>query len=146
MKKSSKIILRVIAAFIGILWAVFYWFWTMALTGGGHGNFVWLGILVLVEFGGLFFPLMAVLMLDLRSKLVQTIFGALTMFNIIGSIVLIFLWIQGFYPFSDGDYLKTDRTLIMLSAPVHFLPAAIFFTVLIIAICRDHDWAIEDLI
>ena len=62
----SLAVKRIIAGAIGLLFAVVYGLWTMMLTGGGHGNFIWCLLFLFVEFVGLYFPLMAILAVDLR--------------------------------------------------------------------------------
>lgn len=68
---------RLTGALIGLIYAVLYGFWTMLLTGGGHGNFLWFMLFFFGQFVGLFFPLMGFLVVDLRSKWAKVLFGGL---------------------------------------------------------------------
>ena len=125
---------RIIAALIGIAYAAAYWFWTMLITGGGHANFIWVFLFFFVEFAGIYFPLMAVLAVDLSSRLVKIVFGSLIAFNVIGSSLMILAWITG----ATGDSLDDFSTTIsiigvgsfLFSTFLHFLPTLAFSVML----------------
>ena len=134
---SSQATKRVIAGIIGFAYAVTYGFWTMLLTGGGHGNFVWFGMFLFVEFFGLYFPLMAVLAVDLRSFIIKVVFGTLIAFNLIASSVMVFGWITETEPVRNGltDFerrLQLDGVgFIIIEITVHLLPTLIFAFLLV---------------
>jgi len=100
------------------------------VTGGGHGNVIWLYLFVIVEFVGLYFPLMAILSVDLRPTAVMIVSGALWIFNVVASIAIIIAWILGITGESLDDFGKTLEAMGPLSLAVcvivHFLPTAIF--------------------
>ena len=127
---ASSTIKRIIAAVCGLIYAVIYGFWTMLATGGGHGNFVWFVLFLYVDLLGFYFPLMAALMADLRDKSILNLFGILGLLNLIGSIILIAVWIFGVWEDSLGS-LSEDRehmsgTQLLFCSFVHFLPTIIF--------------------
>ena len=128
---TSKTVKQLIRGAIGALYAFVYGLWTMLITGGGHGNFVWLMMFLFVEFFGLYFPIMAVLSVDLRSRATKLVFGSLILFNLIGSFVLIGGWIFDTSDKSSRDFAKAwergDFSSILFCVVVHFLPT-IFFT------------------
>lgn len=148
MKPDSKTWKRLSAGIAGLLYAGLYGFWTMLATGGGHVNFIWLFLFLFAEFFGLYFPLMAVLAVDLRRRFTQIIFGGLIAFNLIVSSVLIYGWITE--PGSDrpSDFSRTVRANgyggVIVYAAVHFLPTIIFAVFLILATARDKPASSDD--
>lgn len=108
----------------------------MLLTGGGHGNFIWFMMFLLIEFFGLYFPLMAVLSIDLRSLLIKIIFGSLIGFNLIASSIMIYGWITEVGENGKpSDFSKMVQVSgiesIVICAAAHFLPTVIFAFLLI---------------
>lgn len=57
---------RLIFAAVGFAYAFIYGFWTMFITGGGHGNFLWLMLFFFGYIAGLFFPIAGFIIADLR--------------------------------------------------------------------------------
>ena len=144
---ASKTVKQIIRAAIGALYAVVYGIWTMLATGGGHGNFVWFIMFLYVEFFGLYFPIMAVLSGDLRSRTNKIVFGSLILFNLIASIVLIGSWVSGI----SGESLDVFDKMwergsgsILVCAVVHFLPTVFFTFQLINALYYGSDSIVED--
>lgn len=123
---------KLIAALVGLIYAVVYGFWTMSITGGGHGNFIWLGLFVFIEFFGLYFPLMIVLAFDLRSQLRKIIFGSLIAFNLVASTVMILGWATETETAGErpSDFAKMIQIngigFVIFCALAHFLPTIIF--------------------
>jgi hypothetical protein len=139
MKPSSKFWKRLAAGFVGLAYAALYGFLTMLATGGGHGNFIWLMLFVFVEFFGIYIPLMAILAVDLRSRFVKIVFGALIGFNIVASCILIGGWIT-----EAGENSDFSRQMEIngfesfpIFAALHFLPTFVFGLLLIRAIWRS---------
>lgn len=126
---------RVIAAFAGSVYAVIYGFWTMLLTGGGHGNFVWIGLFIFVEFFGLYFPLMAFLTFGLKSFSAKLIYTSLILFNLLASTVMILGWITEPATERASDFDRTVQLdgigFVLITATIHFLPTLIFAGVLV---------------
>jgi len=147
---SSLTTKRIIAGAIGLLYAVIYGFWTMLATGGGHGNFIWFMLFLFVDFCGLYFPLMAVLAVDLRSFMVKVIFGALIGFNLIASVIMIVGWMTetetaGRSPSDFERMMQANGIGVLIFCIVaHFLPTLIFAFLLIRSIHFGTSLADED--
>ena len=139
---------RLIAGVGGVLYAVVYGFWTMIATGGGHVNFIWLFLFILVDFFGLYFPFMTLFAVDLRSKLKKIIFGSLIGFNLIASSIMIFGWVNEPTTDRPSDFSRAIRANgtegILLCAALHFLPTIIFTFFLIKSILRADPRPEED--
>ena len=141
MKPVPMLLKRFAAGVIGVLYAVLYGFWAMLATGGGHVNFIWLFLFFIVGFFGLYYPVMAVLLVDLRKRLLKMIFGSLIGFNLIVSVVMIVGWITE----KDGDRPSDYSRMVqhngiegvLLCGSLHFLPTLVFAFMLIRAITRD---------
>jgi hypothetical protein len=138
---SSLAIKRIIAGAIGLLFAVVYGFWTMLITGGGHGNFVWFMMFMTVEYFGLYFPVMSVMAVDLRSKLTKIVFGSLIGFNLFASSILLLCWVIGIpvgKAVEMNDFSEMLRIngigWILVCAAAHFLPTIIFLVLLVKAL------------
>jgi hypothetical protein len=130
----STIRKRVIAGIVGIVYAVAYGFWTMLITGGGHGNFIWLFLFLFPEFLGLYFPLMLVLSVDLRSIFAKSLYGALIAFNLVVSAIMINGWVSE--PGNDdrpSDYSRMVEIngigTVLFMAALHFLPTLVFLLI-----------------
>ncbi len=95
MKARSITLRRLAAGFAGLIYAALYGFFAMFATGGGHGNFVWLFSFIFIEFFGIYFPVMGVLAVDLGSRFTKVIFGSLIIFNVIGSLLMLWGWTRG---------------------------------------------------
>ena len=134
------ILRRILAGLGGLVYAAAYGFWTMLATGGGHGNFVWLGLFVFVYLFGIYFPLMAILAVDLRSRLVKMIFGGLIAYGLLGSVLLIGAWITNATEGSLDDFNKLwsqSPELVLACGAIHFLPIIFFSLLLILAIFKS---------
>jgi hypothetical protein len=145
---TSKTVKRLIRGAIGTLYAVVYGVWTMLATGGGHGNFIWFILFMFVEFFGIYFPVMAVLSVNLRPRMTKIVFGSFIFFNLTASFVLIGSWISGFSSESLDDFTKTwergGATTIIFCAVVHFLPTIVFAILLINALYDSSDAPDDD--
>ncbi len=131
MSKTKK---QIIWGAIGLLYAFVYGFFTMLATGGGHGNFIWFILFLTVEFIGLYFPLMAILAVDLRRRATKMIFGTLIGFNLIASSVVILGWIQELPDGKPTDFQKMTQygvKGVIFNVAVHFLPTILFAGLLI---------------
>jgi hypothetical protein len=127
---------EVIAGIAGLVYAAIYGFWTMLATGGGHGNFIWIGLFIFVEFLGLYFPIMAVLAMNLRSRMTKIVFGSLILFNLVASVIMILGWITE--AGEDGRPSDFSRQMeisglgvILFCGAFHLLPTAFFGFLLI---------------
>lgn len=131
---------RLIAGAIGVVYAIIYGFWTIMATGGGHGNIIWLLLFIFTEFCGLYFPVMAVLAVDLRGSIPKIIFGTLLALNLTASSLLIADWVTE-DPARQGDFSRLIERghieLILFSAAVHFLPTLVFAFLLVRSIILD---------
>jgi hypothetical protein len=125
---------NIVAAIIGIAYAVLYGLWTAIATGGGHVNFIWFWMFFTIEMFGLYFPLMTVLAVNLRSQLTRMLFGCLITANVIASSLMIYGWVNE--PPSDqmSDFERSLRVNgyggLMFCGMLHFLPAGIFYFLL----------------
>ena len=133
------ILRRILAGLGGLVYAAAYGFWTMFATGGGHANFVWLFLFVFVYLFGIYFPLMAVLAVDLRSRIVKIIFGSLIVYSLLGSVLLLGAWITDATEGSLDDFNKMwtwYRETVLVCGAIHFLPIIFFSVLLIVAIFK----------
>jgi hypothetical protein len=139
MRLTSEIWKRVIAGLIGVAFAICYGFWTMLATGGGHVNFIWLLLFIFVEFFGLYFPIMAILSVNLRPLITKVVFGSLVGFNLFASVLMIVDWI-GDRSEEVTDFARTLRSngyeTVVICGAIHFLPTIVFAALLIRSIIR----------
>lgn len=143
----SLAVKRIIAGAIGLLFAVVYGVWTMMLTGGGHGNFIWFIAFLTAGLLGLYYPVMTFLAVDLRPLLAKVIFGSLIGFNLIVSLTWIIKWVT-----ESGDGRPTDFQkmwqmgpgLVIFSALAHFLPTIIFLFLLTRSVIFDSSFSDDD--
>lgn len=145
---TSKTVKQLIRAAMGVLYAFAYGLWTMLPTGGGHGNFIWFMVFFFVEFFGLYFPIMAALSVDLRSRTTKLVFGSLILFNLIGSLVLIGGWIFDTSDKSSRDFANAwergNFSFALFCVFIHFLPTIFFAFQLIKAMYSGTDSPDED--
>lgn len=122
----------------------------MLATGGGHGNFIWFLMFMFIEFVGLYFPLMAVLAINLKSFIVKVIFGSLIGFNLIASTIMIIGWIfeTETYGRDVNDFERMLQVngigMVIFSTGAHFLPTVIFLFLLIRSILFGTSLTDED--
>lgn len=131
---ASLAVKQIIAGAIGLLFAFVYGLWTMMLTGGGHGNFIWFILFLTAGLLGLYYPLMAVLAVDLRSLIAKVIFGSLIGFNLVVSLFHIIKWITEAADGRPTDFQKMWKMgafWVVFSVFAHFLPTIIFLFLLI---------------
>lgn len=74
---------RLIGLCIGLVYALVYGLFTMFITGGGHGNFLWLLLFVFSYFFGLFFPISGFLIVDLQPIWAKAVLGMLLVLHIV---------------------------------------------------------------
>ncbi|HQZ94789.1 MAG TPA: hypothetical protein PK108_14850 [Pyrinomonadaceae bacterium] len=113
---------RVIGAVVGLIYAVLYGFWTMLITGGGHGNFLWFMLFAIAEFLGLFFPVVGFLVVDLHPKWAKIIFGGV----LIASVFLTaYLILGGLGEDGTADLIKSwnrDQFGFIFFSVIHIAP------------------------
>jgi hypothetical protein len=148
MISESNVRKRIIAAAVGIVYAIVYGFWTLLGTGGGHGNFIWLMLVIFPGLLGIYYPLMAVLAVDLRPFAAKVVFGSLLGLNTITSIMLIAGWIGGSESEGRSDFEKTVNAIgfggIVFSAVFHFVPTLFFLIILLRAATGGGSVAEDD--
>ncbi|MBK7932781.1 MAG: hypothetical protein IPK01_04640 [Acidobacteria bacterium] len=123
----------------------------MMITGGGHGNFIWFLLFLFVEFVGIYFPLMAILAVDLRSFLAKILFSSLICFNLIVSSIMIIGRMTesgGARPTDFQKMWQMGAGWVVFAAFAHFLPTIIFLFLLIRSIVfgsslSDNDEAVS---
>ena len=120
---------RLRAVLIGCGFTVVYGLWSAAITGGGHGNFIWLLMFIFVEFFGLYFPVMGALAVDLTSRTIRIVFASLLLFNLHASAVLRVGWMT---EVEDGGRTEYSRILevsglgfVIFCIIIHFLPTIV---------------------
>jgi hypothetical protein len=119
---------RVIGGVAGLGYAICYGFWTMLLTGGGHGNFIWMILFFTAYFFGLFFPVMGALVVDLRSVIAKAVFGTFLFVSLLINVIMITPILLGSPGDTTTDFEKSlarDTAMVIFSAIVHFLPLAV---------------------
>ncbi|MEO7660700.1 MAG: hypothetical protein ABIV48_13885 [Pyrinomonadaceae bacterium] len=145
---TSLSVKRTYAVAIGVVYAVIYGFWTMLATGGGHGNFIWFLLFLFVEFGGLYFPLMVALSVNLKPFLVRVIFGSLIAFNLIVSSIMIVGWANESRVDGPSDFEKMMQIYglpeFLIFPVAHFFPTLIFAFLLIRSMLFDRSLAEKD--
>lgn len=135
---------RIIWGVVGVAYAVVYGLWTAIATGGGHVNFVWIGLFMFVEFFGLYFPIMTILAVDLRSRITKIIFGSLIIFNLVASTIMILGWMtETGNADRASDFPRALRANgvsgIVVQTIVHFLPTMVFVFILIRSILYSNS-------
>lgn len=125
---------RLIGAAVGFGYAVLYGFWTLLITGGGHGNFLWAFLFFSAYIFGLFFPAMGFLVVDLRPLWARMI-GLLICFLV--SVLTTYHLIVGLTDVGDGarnDILESwNRSSLgfVVMSVIHVLPLLVFIVLLI---------------
>lgn len=125
---------RVIGGLLGLGYAIGYGFWTMLLTGGGHGNFIWMILFFTAYLFGLFFPIMGALAVDLRPIVIKSAFGTLLFVSVLIHVLIIAPALSGGPGDLTADLQKSwarGPLMVIFSATVHFLPIAILSLVLV---------------
>ena len=129
---TSIAVKRLIAGIAGLTYGVVFGSWTLLGTRGWHGNVIWFFLFLFAGLLGLYFPLMAVLAVDLRSRIVKAIFGSLIGFNLVITTVMISAWVTetgGYTPPHDFSITVQANGIgvVLICAAAHFLPTLIFF-------------------
>ncbi len=125
---------RIIAAGVGLFYAFVYGVWTLMLTGGGHGNFIWFFLFFSAGLLGFYYPVMAFLVLDLRPLVTRVISGSLIGFNLTVSVIWIIKWVTELDGNRPTDFQKMWQMApgwVLFAAFVHFLPTVIFLFFLV---------------
>lgn len=74
MTDQTHIALRIVGGFVGILYAAISFFLSMNTFAGGHGTAFFLLMWLPFPFGLLFFPVIAVIAADLRTRQARILF------------------------------------------------------------------------
>lgn len=125
---------RVIGGLLGLAYAIGYGFWTMLLTGGGHGNFIWMILFFTAYLFGLFFPIMGALAVDLRPIIVKAAFGTLLFVSVLIHFLIIAPALSGGPGDMTDDLQKSwarGPVMVIFSAIVHFLPIVALSLILV---------------
>lgn len=119
-------------AAIGLVFAFVYGFWTMFITGGGHGNFLWLMLFFFAYIAGLFFPIAGFIVADLRPLWAKSTGLAILAVNL-------FLTVLHFATMGEegtkdlAESWDRSSTGFMVAAAIHVFPAALLFGL----VCRS---------
>ena len=144
---ASITIKHIIAGGIGLLFALIYGVWTIMLTGGGHGNFIWFSLFLTAGLLGIYYPFMAFLAIDLSSLIAKIVFGSLIAFNLIVSLFWIIKWITEANDGRPTDFQKMWQMgagWVLFAAFAHFLPTIFFLLLLIRSIAFGSSLAEDD--
>ena len=123
---------RLIFAALGFAYAFLYGLWTVFITGGGHGNFIWFMLFFFGYLGGLFFPIAGFILADLRPLWARAT-GL--------SILIVNLTLTVFHFATMGEISHNDlaeswdrsSTGFMVASVIHAFPAVL----LLALICRS---------
>lgn len=74
MTDQTYIALRIVAGFVGITYSAITFFFSLNTFGGGHGTGFFLLMWLPFPFGLLFFPVIAVIAADLRTRQARILF------------------------------------------------------------------------
>lgn len=144
MSPSAK---NLSAATVGVIYAVVYGLWTAIATGGGHVNFIWFWMFFTVNMFGLYFPIMAVLAVNLSSSSTRFAFSALLLVNFFISAVMLYGWVNEPPKDRASDFTRALAVNgwdgLAFCAFLHFLPT-IVFSGLLFAVSRMKPSTEED--
>jgi hypothetical protein len=125
-------------AAVGLIYAVIYGFWTALLTGGGHGNFLWLVLFLLTYFFGGIFPAMGFILADLRpiwaksaGLAISLVSAALTVFQLCS-----------LGPEGTEDLIESwnrSAALFVVASLIHVLPLAAFIVLIFRSFFKEQD-------
>ncbi len=145
---NRSLLKRCLGAFVGLVYAVLYGFWTAFITGGGHGNFLWFFLFFFTFFFGLFFPVMGFIVVNLRPFWAKVSFAAILCLHFIATFVLflplmfedasMMMWGNTSTAITD-IYKSWERSNIffILMTAIHILPVLIFTILLLKSIFLD---------
>lgn len=123
---------RFVAAAIGLIYAILYGVFTLMITGGGHGNFIWFTLFLGTYFVGIFFPVAGFLVVDLHAKWARISIVVLLSLHLIA----LSFWVTKSFGPEEWPYLLKDWNRSQLSfiffAVLHFLPVIFVITFVII--------------
>ena len=74
MTDQMHIALRVIGGLVGLVYATIFFFLSLTTFGGVHGTAFFILMSLPFPFGLLFFPVIAIVVADLRSKRIRNVF------------------------------------------------------------------------
>lgn len=109
----------------GLVWALGHGFLTLLVTGGGHGNFLWVSVFVFGYFFGLFIPVSAVIVSDPKPFWARVSGWCLVALTLALTIVSLVTFDEGMM----GDVSRSwDRSpsLFVFMSVLHFVPVAVF--------------------
>lgn len=126
----SPLAKNVSAATAGVVYAVVYGLWTAVATGGGHVNFIWFWMFFTVNMFGLYFPIMAVLAVNLNGSATRFAFAALLLVNFFISAVMLYGWVNEPPKDRASDFTRALAVNgwdgLVFDALFHFLPTIVF--------------------
>ena len=129
---------RITCAAIGLLYAIVYGFWTAFITGGGHGNFLWLFLFLLAYcFGGIF-PVMGFILADLRPVWAKSTGIAISLVSI--GVTLVQLFTLG--PEGTEDLIESwnrSPLMFLIASFIHVLPLAAFIGLIVRSFFKEEN-------
>lgn len=131
----------------GVVYAAVYGLWTAVATGGGHVNFIWFWMFFTVNMFGLYFPIMAVLAVNLSGRTIRFAFASLLLVNFFTSSVMLYGWVNEPPKDRASDFTRALAVNgwdgLMFCAFLHFLPT-IVFSALCFAVTRIKPFSEEE--
>lgn len=120
---------RLIFAAIGFVYAFVYGFWAMFITGGGHGNFLWLMLFFSAYLAGLFFPIAGFIVADLRPLWAKSTGIAVLVVNLLLT-VLHFATLGEEGSKDLAESWDRSSTGFMVASVIHFFPAVLLLALI----------------
>ena len=120
---------RLYVSIVGFAYAVVYGFFTLFITGGGHGNFLWFMAFLITFFCGLFFPIAGFLVVDLRKLWARIALLTLLFLNLFAT--LWFFW-SGLGDDGYEDLVKSwTRNFIgfIIFSAIHIVPVLVLWII-----------------
>ncbi|MBX3243007.1 MAG: hypothetical protein KF685_00880 [Acidobacteria bacterium] len=131
---NRSLLKRFLGAFVGLIYAVLYGFWTMLNTGGGHGNFLWFILFVITSFFGTFFPIIGFLIVDMRSFLTKIIAGCLLAVHVALNIFLL----SNMWFYDEG--MRQDILDSWKRSPEGFVVASVLYVLPLFTLSALYLW------
>lgn len=85
-----KIWKRLIGLLIGLIVGAIYVLFAALMTGGGHGNFIWILMFFPPMLGFLVFPIIGFLAVDLKARIYRIIFVLVMLFHYAGILIQLY--------------------------------------------------------
>lgn len=129
---------RIKWALIGLVWALAYGFLSALITGGGHGNFVWLITFFFGYLFGTFIPIMGFIGADPRPFWAKTTGISIVVFWFVFTAIALVQSSDGFRDDIVNSWERSPLFFIFMSG-IHLMPISIFTGSLISGFLQDRE-------